>query len=342
MERSRDEAKKMAAKFLQTNRRSSLTQIWEMIEETKDCVPEGSPTLKDTANLTALEELRQKSESRSFREYADFAAMCAPPGVKFGKLNEWYTELCAVVSTYHRTPEFANDYTRLIHLLYDTAFQMIDAYQQYKAERGLIDFADQEILFLQMLRENEAVRNEISLSFRLVMVDEFQDSSPVQLAIFSALSKLVQNSIWVGDPKQAIYGFRDSDSQLFELAMQSVDKNRANKRINLGENFRSRPGLVYAVNEIFKGIFRDSLSDDQIVLAPSAESLVRERSYKTAPLEVLAFPAMKEEYKFAAIGEYIKELLASGRQVYDKEHCKQRGIRGSDIAILFRSNSQLN
>jgi hypothetical protein len=61
---------------------------------------------------------------------------------------------------------------------------------------------------------NETVANEIKDTYKLVFVDEFQDSNPVQLKIFDKLSELVEKSIWVGDPKQAIYGFRGSDAQL--------------------------------------------------------------------------------------------------------------------------------
>ncbi|HTE23662.1 UvrD-helicase domain-containing protein [Flavitalea sp.] len=342
MQRSREETILMAREFLHTDEGFSIERIWEQIHASKQSVTEGSPTQKDTSNLEALKELQKKSEKRVLREYAEFSGMTASPGVNFGRQNPWYTELCALVSTYHRTVEFAEDYTRLIYLLYDTAFQMIDAYQQYKAERGLIDFADQEILFLKMLRENEIVRNEISNSYRLVMVDEFQDSSPVQLAIFSELSMLVNDSLWVGDPKQAIYGFRDSDSQLFELAMQSVDRDPVNKRYNLDTSYRSRPGLVHAVNEMFKGIFNNFLKDEQIVLKPCKDALNREKSYSSAPLELLEFPKMNNECKFGAVGIYVRELLESGRQIWDKELCRMRVIRGGDIAILFRSNSHLS
>lgn len=73
-----------------------------------------------------------------------------------------------------------------------------------------------------MLEEIEIVRCEIAVAFKLIMVDEFQDLSPVQLAIFSKLSTIIKNSIWVGDPKQSIYGFRDLDAALFNASLKAV------------------------------------------------------------------------------------------------------------------------
>ena len=50
--------------------------------------------------------------------------------------------------------------------------------------------------------------------FDLILVDEFQDTNPLQLAIFQRLRQIAPRSRWVGDPKQAIYGFRDTDPEL--------------------------------------------------------------------------------------------------------------------------------
>ena len=89
-------------------------------------------------------------------------------------------------------------------------------YINFKKKNRLISYNDMEQLFLQLLTNEKEVQDYVSSHYRLVLVDEFQDSNPIQLKIFNRLSELVAqgggHSYWVGDPKQAIYGFRGSDT----------------------------------------------------------------------------------------------------------------------------------
>ena len=79
---------------------------------------------------------------------------------------------------------------------------------------------------------------------RAVYVDEFQDTSPLQLALFVALSQIAQTSAWVGDPKQAIYGFRGADPELIARVAPKIQQATGGGGDTLGQNYRSRPGLV--------------------------------------------------------------------------------------------------
>ena len=102
---------------------------------------------------------------------------------------------------------------RLINILFDIARRWNDDFHTFKAQRHIIDYNDMERLFLDLLHKPE-VEAEIRGTYKLMMVDEFQDSSPIQLEIFKRLSDLMEQSYWVGDPKQSIYGFRGADVQL--------------------------------------------------------------------------------------------------------------------------------
>ena len=83
----------------------------------------------------------------------------------------------------------------------------MQAFSDFKKKAGLIDFVDQEHLSLKLL-ERQDVRAILNEKLDIVLVDEFQDTSPIQLALFVQLAGLAPRSIWVGDQKQAIYGFR--------------------------------------------------------------------------------------------------------------------------------------
>src|SRR5699024_3087496 len=109
---------------------------------------------------------------------------------------------------------FHTDVEALIRLIVDTAIDSLDAYEEHKNRLGVMDFVDQKVQALDLLRPNDPVRRSIASKYRLLAVDEFQDSSPIQLSIFIELAELVDEVVWVGDRKQAIYGFRGADPEL--------------------------------------------------------------------------------------------------------------------------------
>ena len=121
------------------------------------------------------------------------------------------------------------------------------SYEELKHERGAVDFDDLELRARELLGERESVRRAWSERFELLMVDEFQDTNPRQLAILAALER--GNLFTVGDERQAIYGFRHADVSLFrerreQLALQGGS-------LELARNFRSRRPLLDVVNAVF-------------------------------------------------------------------------------------------
>lgn len=138
-------------------------------------------------------------------------------------------------------------------------------YTDFKAERGLVDFTDLESLLLTLLGD-ESLAVRLAEDFDLILVDEFQDTNPLQLAIFQALRQLSPRSRWVGDPKQAIYGFRDTDPELVDdIWRNSTDAERT----ELPSNHRSQRGLVQLVGALFEPIFgEDAKQEPQRVAMP--------------------------------------------------------------------------
>ena len=122
----------------------------------------------------------------------------------------------------------------------------------------MVDFTDLEILLLQLL-EDEALAARLAEDFDLVLVDEFQDTNPLQLAIFQQLRRFSPRSRWVGDPKQAIYGFRDTDPELVDDIWENAPDAA---RTELPNNHRSQSGLVQLVGMLFKPIFGDDAEQE--------------------------------------------------------------------------------
>ena len=100
---------------------------------------------------------------------------------------------------------------RYIQILFRMAQRWRERFRQFKKERNLLDYNDME-KYLYDLLSDEDLGTEISLGYRYLFVDEYQDCSPIQVKIFDRLSELMEHSYWVGDYKQAIYGFRGSDN----------------------------------------------------------------------------------------------------------------------------------
>ncbi|MHB8234510.1 MAG: UvrD-helicase domain-containing protein [Solirubrobacteraceae bacterium] len=132
-------------------------------------------------------------------------------------------------------------------LLDDLLARFALAYEQLKRSRASADFDDLELLAQQLLGEHESVREEWSLRFELLMVDEFQDTNPRQLAILRALDRA--NLFTVGDELQSIYGFRHADVSLFRARRDELAGQGAS--LSLTSNFRSRESLLDVVNGVF-------------------------------------------------------------------------------------------
>ena len=161
-----------------------------------------------------------------------------------------------------QTQIFQDKVTAYTKLVFEIARRSLAYYSTFKKQKGLIDFTDMEVYFLNLLN-NEIVQQDIRNTLKLVMVDEFQDSNPIQLTIFMKLSELVKQSYWVGDPKQAIYGFRGSDPILIDKVMEKfTQKNEENLKVELLKmSWRSAAHLVEFSNTIFSNSLKDQVRD---------------------------------------------------------------------------------
>ncbi|MCM8539909.1 MAG: UvrD-helicase domain-containing protein, partial [Lentisphaeraceae bacterium] len=127
-------------------------------------------------------------------------------------------------------------------------------YRERKTELNVLTFDDLiNKLFEALEKEPEdgLLHSRIREQFKVALVDEFQDTDPVQYEIFSSLfgnkECCPEHSFYmIGDPKQSIYSFRGADIFAYLIA-----KNRADKMFTLDTNYRSEPAMVDAVNHLF-------------------------------------------------------------------------------------------
>jgi ATP-dependent exoDNAse (exonuclease V) beta subunit len=122
-----------------------------------------------------------------------------------------------------------------------------DAYAQAKRSRSALDFDDLELYARDLFDGEPALRSAYAERFESVMVDELQDSNPLQLDLFRALDR--DDLFLVGDEQQSIYGFRHADVDIFRtLRKQFADDGRV---ATLATNFRSRGAILDTINAAF-------------------------------------------------------------------------------------------
>jgi ATP-dependent helicase/nuclease subunit A len=144
---------------------------------------------------------------------------------------------------------------------------------------GQLCFDDLLLLTVKLLRENGAVRDELGSRYRHLLVDEFQDTDPIQAEVcFLLTSSADQGDDWrtviprpgslfvVGDPKQSIFRFRRADIQIYELVKQRMQAFGA--VLPLTSNFRSVCSVEAVVNGHFSGVFPRESTPEQAPFVP--------------------------------------------------------------------------
>lgn len=158
--------------------------------------------------------------------------------------------------------DYANAYAhRSLAGLFLSAF---DYYEEAKGRGRILDFDDLQEKAALMLKTQPGVAAELRRQYRFIMVDEFQDTNPLQWEIISAIARnedgvIGENVFLVGDEKQSIYAFRGADVRVFDAATRELDRSNAevdvDSRLDLDVNFRSHPSLIDFFNSLFGRIF---------------------------------------------------------------------------------------
>ncbi|QFQ76459.1 exodeoxyribonuclease V subunit beta [Vibrio harveyi] len=201
--------------------------------------------------------------------------------------------------------------------------------------------------------ETALLTERIRTLYPVAMIDEFQDTDPLQYSIFSRiyLDNPECGLFMIGDPKQAIYGFRGADIFTYIKA-----RNQVSAHYTLGTNWRSSADMVLAVNQIFAlpdspFIYDSDIPFHSVDYSPSADKRVWTMGGQKQPAltywlqEAEDKPLPKGEYLTAmaeATASQIQTILTSAQQ---GQAClvngeKQKPVKAGDIAVLVRTGSE--
>jgi DNA helicase-2/ATP-dependent DNA helicase PcrA len=188
--------------------------------------------------------------------------------------------------------------------------QVYTAYESIKRQELAMDFEDVLLLTTAMLEEEREVRERVQDQYRYFTVDEYQDISPLQQRLINAWLGNRQEICVVGDPAQTIYSFAGATSSFLTTFTSRFSDAEV---IRLTSGYRSTPEITFAANSLLRS-------------ATMGQELNAQNDHGDKP-EVLAYN--DESSEIAGIVADMTSLLSSG-------------VPAQEIAVLARTNSQLN
>jgi ATP-dependent helicase/nuclease subunit A len=208
-------------------------------------------------------------------------------------------------------------------LLQELLTLFAERYAQAKAHESALDFEDLQLEARDLLRSQPELREREQARFRSILVDEFQDTNRLQTEIVDLLRTPETELFFVGDEFQSIYGFRHADVQVFRERREAVEQP-----LSLTLNYRSRPEVLAAVNELFGSHFGGEFQE----LAAAAEFPDPVFGH---PVELLVTD--KESYKDSGVHWRRGEAQAVARRV--RELVDSGAATPGEIVLLFAAGT---
>ena len=258
----------------------------------------------------------------------------------------------------------------LAALVHEALQDAVLGYEQRKLRAGAVDFLDLLIRARNLVRDDADVRHAFQRRFRFLLVDEFQDTDPLQAELLTLLAadegdggvpegrlaldgRIRPGALFiVGDPKQSIYRFRRADVGVYREICDALVARGA-VRVRLRTSFRSVPAIQRAVNAAFSVHMtgdRASLQADYVELQPARDDhpaqpavialpvprALSERGHVTQAAIAASLPG--------AVAEFVRWLVVESGYTVPDEHAPaaaggsplRRPIRAGDVCLLFR------
>lgn len=241
-----------------------------------------------------------------------------------------------------------------VKVLIDIVKELHIRIDAYKKEYDVYEFQDIAKMALRIVSENSEIRDELKNKLKMIMIDEYQDTSLLQEEF---ISKIANNNVYmVGDIKQSIYRFRNAKSEIFANKYQKFLDNEGGFAINLNKNFRSRKEVLQDINYLFKQIMtldlgkadyqKDHLIEygNKSYIEPGVPKETRHSSFIIYPPQKNSLDVPMIEAKL--IAKDIIDKMNNHYQVYafDKKLKKPifRDCRFSDFCILMDRGSSFD
>ena len=190
---------------------------------------------------------------------------------------------------------------------------VVEVYHRYNNKlktSASVDFDDLLLLPVNLFKERKDILEYYQDKYRYILIDEYQDTNPVQYKLSVMLSNKYKNIFVVGDMNQSIYAFRQADFR--NISNFEKDFKDA-KVIKLEHNYRSTNNILSAANEVIK---HNTERKDLKLFSDNGDGV-----------KIKYMRAYDEKHEIALVIDEIKHLLSEG-------------YKNEDIAILYRTNAQ--
>jgi len=242
--------------------------------------------------------------------------------------------------------------------LIDEAHPILQRYRHHKRASAQLDFDDLIFAARALLRDHDAVRRALGERFAHVLVDEFQDTDPLQTEIFWRLcgEPVDGDDDWtrfqirpgalflVGDPKQAIYRFRGADVGAYVQARDAFRAQDADSLLSISTNFRSCASILTFVNERFEAVLSADGQPGFTALDPFHDDrggvCVATLDIAVADENGKASAEQQRDAEADAIAELCARLIES-QPIIDRRSGAERPCQPGDIALLAPTGAEL-
>lgn len=250
-----------------------------------------------------------------------------------------YESVDYIKNTIYQTKEYAE-------IIIDIIINIDKKLNEFKKEKNVYEFIDIARMAINLLKENESVKNTLKNKYHEILIDEYQDTNDIQETFISYIQK--NNVYMVGDIKQSIYRFRHTNPKLFKTKYENYEKHCGGLKIDLNKNFRSREEVLNNINEIFNQIMDSNIggadyqTSHQMIFGNIVYNEIQNENYN---MEILNYPKPEDktysdiEIEIFTIANDIKQKIENGYTIMDKETNKPKNLQYKDCAILIDRSS---
>lgn len=228
------------------------------------------------------------------------------------------------------------DYAKIIAEILLKLDQKLDT---YKKENNIYEFVDISNMVISLLKENKKIKKELTEKYYEILIDEYQDTNDLQELFVSLIER--NNVYMVGDIKQSIYRFRNTNPKIFKNKYDLYTENKKGLKIDLNKNFRSRSEVLFGINKLFDRIMDEEIGgaeyrqSHRMIFGNDNYNNVNKENYG---LEILNYNDnenySKEEIEIFTIANDIKNKINNGYEIMGEDG-KARKAKYEDFVILM-------
>ncbi len=314
-----------------------VRELFELISELRDSVQAFKPGKTRDAWLRDADAFIEQAEASFARgaigseELVRLFEACPYPSAAFGDkpFKERAKEAKGVC--FALAQEAKHTLARpLLEQLMALANKVHEGYCRRKRELSAMDNDDLLIQTARALEENEALAREFADKFKLIMVDEFQDTDQLQVDMIERMAGPGACRLCtVGDAQQSIYRFRGADVSVYKRRLDAVRSTNPDGMITLPDNFRSHADILHFVDRIFEQ--PQVFGKEFMSLAPSRKEPVKKPFRGSRRIDVLltTHPHSK------GVGSDLARRIEAARIARRFAELREAGHSAGDMALLL-------